>query len=391
MFLGTEGHGSPLEGALKPPVMNSGFAKISKGKQRTRIVRILFNVCADAENYNAQSLNAREIALRLDAARFESTLFYESSPDPRILREGIRTVKLPRRGKTVHILREMMRSYDFIVYIDLSPASYVYLHLPRLLRRATRSVLCIEGTSGNLDGVSPAVRKYADYVLRRADVRTAITPYVASEIQELHGIKTDYVIPVGVDAKVFFPPAERQHTVPTVLFVGHLIERKGAELVLEAAQRFPQTRFRLIGNARDDFGRKLLSQDERVKLPNVRIETAMPQAQLAEAMRDSDIFLLPSRVEGIPKVTLEAAATGLPCIVFSDYRTPSVADGITGFQVETFEKMLNRMQLLIQDADLRRRISAAATIHARRFDWDHVAAQWEATFDRELQRNSWVL
>jgi glycosyltransferase involved in cell wall biosynthesis len=370
--------------------MNSGLAKILKGKQRTRIVRILFNVCADAENYNAQSLNSREIALRLNAARFESTLFYENSPDARVLREGIRTVKLPRRGKTVHIFREMMGRYDFIVYIDLSPASYIYLHLPRFLRRATRSVLCIEGTSGNLDGVSLTVRKYADYVLRRADVRTAITPFVANEVQELHGIKTDFVIPVGVDAKVFFPPAERQHTVPTVLFVGHLIERKGAELVLEAAQRFPQTSFRLIGNVRDNFGRELLSKDHRVKLPNVKIEKAMPQAQLAEAMRDSDIFLLPSRVEGMPKVTLEAASTGLPCIVFSDYQTPSVVDGVTGFQVENFEQMLHRLQFLLQDADLRRRMSAAATMHARRFDWDYVAARWEATFDRELQRNSWV-
>lgn len=368
--------------------MNSALEKKSTSEQRTRVIRILFNVRADAENYNAQSLNAREIALRLDAAHFESTLFFERSPDTRVLREGIRTVKLPRRYKTIRILREMLGHYDFIVYIDLSPSSYIYLHLPRFLRRSTRSVLCIEGTSGNLDGVSSMVRKYADYVLRQTDVRTAVSQYVAWEIQDLYGIKTDFVIPVGVDTKVFCPPTERYHAVPTILFVGHLIKRKGADLVLEAAQGFPQASFRLIGNVRDDFGRKPLSQDERVKLPNVRIEKEMPQALLAEAMRDSDIFILPSRIEGMPKVTLEAAATGLPCIVFSDYKTPSVADGVTGFQVETFEQMMDRLQLLIQDADLRRRMGAAATSYAKQFDWDHIAAQWEATFGRELRRNS---
>src|ERR1700676_2480060 len=368
-------------------MMNSALEKNSTSEPRTRVIRILFNVCADAENYNAQSLNAREIALRLDAAHFESTLFFERSPDTRLLREGIRTVKLPRRCKTIRILGEMLRRYDFIVYIDLSPSSYIYLHLPRFLRRFTRSLFCIEGTSGNLDGVSTVVRKYADYVLRKADVRTAISQYVAREIQDLSGIKTDFTIPVGGDTRVFCPPTERYHAVPTILFVGHLIERKGAVLVLEAAQRFPQTFFRLIGNVRDDFGRKLLNHDERAKLPNVRIEQAMPQAQLAEAMRDSDIFILPSRIEGMPKVTLEAAATGLPCIVFSDYKTPSVADGVTGFQVETFEQMLDRLELLIQDSDLRRRMSVAATSYAKQFDWDHVAAQWEATFDREWRRN----
>jgi len=34
---------------------------------------------------------------------------------------------------------------------------------------------------------------------------------------------------------------------------------------------------------------------------------------------------------------------------FRDYKTPSVADGVTGFQVETFEQMLDRLQLLTQD------------------------------------------
>jgi glycosyltransferase involved in cell wall biosynthesis len=368
--------------------MNSALEKNSTGEQRTRVIRILFNVRADAENYNAQSLNAREIALRLDAAHFESTLFFERSPDTRVLREGIRTVKLPRRYKTIRILREMLGRYDFIVYIDLSPSSYIYLHLPRSLRRATKSVLCLEGTRGNLDDVSATVRKYADYAVRHVDLMTAISEFVAQDACDLCGIRPDMIIPVGVDTKVFCPPTERHHVVPTILFVGHLIKRKGAELVLEAAREFPQAFFRLIGNVRDDFGRKLLSQDERVKLPNVRIEKVMPQAQLAEAMRDSDIFILPSRIEGMPKVTLEAAATGLPCIVFSDYKTPSVADGVTGFQVETFEQMLDRLQLLIQDADLRRRMGAAATSYAKQFDWDHIAAQWQATFDRELRKNS---
>ena len=351
---------------------------------QSRVVKILFNVVADADNYNAQSLNAREIAVRLDPTRFRSTFFCERSPDPRLVRPGITLVKLPNRRKTLRILREMLGPYDFIVYIDLSPASYVYLHFPRSLRRSTRSVLCIEGTSGNLEGVSSMVRKYADYGLRQADVRTAVSPYVAGEIQGLCGIKTDFVIPVGVDTKVFFPPAERHHASPTVLFVGHLIKRKGADLVLEAAQRFPQAFFRLIGNVRDDFGRKLLSQDERVKLPNVRIEKAMPQAQLAEAMRESDIFLLPSRIEGMPKVTLEAAAAGLPSIVFNDYETPSVVDGDTGFQVGTREEMLQRLQLLIDDASLRQKMGAAAARHARQFDWDRIAAQWAVIFDRVL-------
>jgi len=85
-------------------------------------------------------------------------------------------------------------------------------------------------------------------------------------------------------------------------------------------------------------------------------------------------------LEGIPKVTLEASATGLPCVVFHDYETPSVVDGKTGFQVRTFEEMVDRLCTLVQDAKLRSEMSAAARVHACSFDWDIVAHIWEQAY-----------
>ena len=97
-------------------------------------------------------------------------------------------------------------------------------------------------------------------------------------------------------------------------------------------------------------------------------------------MRQSDIFLLPSRLEGIPKVTLEAAATGLPCIVFRDYQTPSVIDGVTGFQVETTEEMMQALATLISDRALRKQMGEAARKHMTNFDWNVVARQWQKAY-----------
>jgi glycosyltransferase involved in cell wall biosynthesis len=345
-------------------------------------IRILFNVWADAENYNAQSLNAREIALRLDSARFCSTVFCQGVPDPRLGPAGVRIVRLAGRRLTFGLLREMLKAYHFVFYIDISPASYLYLHVPLYLRRGCRSVLCVEGTRGNLDGLSPAVMRKADYVLRHADIRTAISDYVARDLFDASGVKVDFTIPVGVDTKLFVPPLQGERNPPTVLFVGHLLQRKGAELVLEIAKRLPRTQFRLIGAARDEFGRALLQQYERETPANVRIERPGPQTQLASAMRECGLLLLPSRVEGIPKVTLEAAASGLPAVVFSDYRTPSVVDGVTGYQVSTLEEMVERVRRLVDDASLRQKMGAAAVAHAQQYDWDCVAAQWSSALER---------
>ena len=346
----------------------------------SNVCSVLFNVLADDDNYNAQSLNAREIALRLDPSRFCSTLFFERTPDPRLSRPGIRLVKLPARRRTASILREMLRGHDFIFYIDLSPASYVYLHLARFLRRKTRTILCIEGSRGNLADLSPALRRYAEYIGRHAELRVAISEFLAWDLHDSSGLNSDYIIPVGVDTRLFKPPVSHDPATLTVLFVGHLIERKGPQLVLEAARHFPHTRFRIIGHARDDFGRALKVRQRDCSLSNVTIEEPVPQAQLAKIMQECDVLLLPSRVEGVPKVTLEAAASGLPCVVFDDYQTPSVVNGATGFQVKTFDEMLDRLDALITDSLLRQRMSVAAVEHAKAFDWDLVSRRWSDLF-----------
>jgi len=347
---------------------------------RNRKIHILFNVFADAGSYNAQSLNAREIALRLDRDRFHSTFFLERFADTRLEGAGVRLVRMPQKRRTIRVFGEMLGRFDLIMYMDPSPASYTYLHLPRFMRRSTRTIFCMEGPRGNFEGVSPTVVKYAFYVARHSDGRTAVSEFVARDARNYGGVQTDAIIPPGVDTKVFHPPGSREHAVPTVLFVGHLIERKGAQFVVEAAERLPEVRFRLIGSPRGSFGEDL--QKKCKSLSNVSAELPRPQSQLAEVMRECDVMLHPSRVEGVPKVTLEAAATGLPCVVFDDYKSPSVVDGATGYQVKTTEEMLARLNMLIADRSLRERMGTAAVIHAREFDWDKIAAKWTEFFER---------
>jgi glycosyltransferase involved in cell wall biosynthesis len=352
---------------------------------RSGRIRVLFNVLADADNYNAQSLNAREIAVRLDPEKFDSTFFYLQAVGSQLRRPGIRSLRLPQRGMTPRILWAMLTQADLIFNLDLSPASYAYLHLPRAARGRTLALLNIEGRpEGNLADVSATLRKYAAYVAQHADVRIAISDFLARDFALFFGRAAEFVLPLGVDTRMFTPPAARRERMGTVLFVGHLLERKGVALVLEAARQFPGVCFRVIGSARDEFG-------ERVKrdagaLSNVQIEAPMPQPQLAQVMRESDLLLLPSRAEGVPKVTMEAAACGLPSVIFRDYESPSVEDGRTGFQVATTDEMMERIRLLLEDAPLRRRMGAAAVELARKSDWDVIAPRWASLFTELVSR-----
>lgn len=343
-------------------------------------VRVLFLPDVDSNNTNAQSLNVREIALRLDPERIHSTLWYEHKPDPRLRNlPGIRLQPLPARGKTLRILREMLGDYDIVAYMDYSPASYMFVHLPRLLRRA-KAVLHVEAPSSQLTNPTRQLRLLYAGVQSRCDIYTAITEFIAGELQSSAKKRASYILPVGVDTNLFSPPAERSNPVPVVLFAGTLIERKGPQYVVDSAAQFPDAIFRIVGASREGFEEVLRQKIAQSNLKNVTLEGPKTQLQMLEILRQSDIFLLPSRLEGIPKVTLEAAATGLPCIVFRDYETPSVVDGVTGFQVATFEEMMQALARLIRDRSLRERLGAAARKHMANFDWDPVSRQWQSVY-----------
>lgn len=343
-------------------------------------VRVLFLPLVDANNVNAQSLNVREIALRLDPQRFHSTLWFEHEPDPRLLyHSAIRLEKLPRRGKTLRILGQMISGCDLIGYMDFSPASYLFLRLPKRLRHGAKAVLHAEGISQLLNP-SRMFRFLYEGVYERCDIYTGITQFVAEDLYRKFGKRTSYILPVGVDTNLFKPPAARTNSIPVVLFAGAVVARKGPQIVIDAAAQFPKAMFRIVGGARNGFGEELHRRIVELGLQNVSLEGPRTQSQLLEIMQNSDIFLLPSRLEGMPKVSLEAAATGLPCVVFSNYQTPSVVNGVTGFQVGTQEEMMDAVGKLLEDRSLRDRMGKHAREHVMRFDWDIVSQHWQNAY-----------
>jgi glycosyltransferase involved in cell wall biosynthesis len=344
-------------------------------------VRVLFLANVDADNTNAQSLNVREIVTRLDPACFESTLFYERQPDPQLTSvSAIRLLQMPPRGRTLRIFREMLSGYDLIAYLDVSPASYMFLHLPRVIRGKTKTVYHEEAPYYQAADSPRIARFLQDGVVPRSDVCTAITDFIAQDLTTTIHRSASHILPVGVNTTVFTPPAARSNAVPVVLFAGTIIERKGPQHVIEAAARFPNAIFRLVGSDRGGFQQTLENHVRQLQLRNVTFEGARPQSEMIDIMRQSDVFLLPSRLEGIPKVTLEAASTGLPCIVFSDYQTPSVVHNVTGFQVSTLDEMMDAVGKLTSDQALRERMGKAAREHVAQFDWDLVARKWQTAY-----------
>jgi glycosyltransferase involved in cell wall biosynthesis len=163
-----------------------------------------------------------------------------------------------------------------------------------------------------------------------------------------------------------------------VMFAGSFQERKHPELVLDAAVQWPGVEFVVIGDG--PLKPLLMTRVREEKLSNVFLLSTKEYSEYAKLLATADIFFFPSRVEGLGKVLLEAASCGIPILVFDDYETPIVVDDVTGFKVKTFEEMLKRLKELIEDKELRLKMGSAAAEHVKRFDWNHIARQWERVF-----------
>ncbi|MCK9605998.1 MAG: TIGR03088 family PEP-CTERM/XrtA system glycosyltransferase [Methylomonas sp.] len=107
---------------------------------------------------------------------------------------------------------------------------------------------------------------------------------------------------------------------------------------------------------------------------------------IAQILRGFDVFVLPSKAEGISNTILEAMATGLPVIATSVGGNPElVINEKTGLLVEkeNVSAMATALQLLITDDSKRQQFSAAALQRARQeFSLDSMVARYQAVYDR---------
>ncbi|MEK7138856.1 MAG: glycosyltransferase family 4 protein, partial [Patescibacteria group bacterium] len=166
-------------------------------------------------------------------------------------------------------------------------------------------------------------------IIKRADIITAISGYLADYASKVNPRAKVIIIPNGVDLTKFQIPNHKSQTnfkfqIPNskiIITVSRLVEKNGvgdlvdALHVLNTKHQIPDTKYKLLIIGDGPLKESLRLKAKRLKLENkVEFLGEVSNNGLPSYLAKADIFVRPSLSEGLGTAFLEAMAAGVPII-----------------------------------------------------------------------------
>ncbi|GEM_PF-2255854 len=167
-----------------------------------------------------------------------------------------------------------------------------------------------------------------------------------------------------------------------VISVSRLHESKGIDQLIKIAGFFPKVKFIILGKD-GGFRSELELLIKKLKLTNVIIGGEVTETEKLEAYAGADIFCSPSHYEAFCISILEAMSQGCSVLTSNQGGMPWVvgSDGLT-FEDYNLKDFREKLQILIEDKNLREKLKKVGKIKARSFTWDKPAK----TLDNEYKK-----
>ncbi|MAG07312.1 hexosyltransferase [archaeon] len=175
-----------------------------------------------------------------------------------------------------------------------------------------------------------------------------------------------------------------------LIFVGRLNHQKNTSLLIKTTNllknQFPKIKVCIIGDGPEKNQLKTLTKNLNLT-KNITFKGFIEnKEEVYGHMKSSKIFVLPSILEGLGIVVIEAHACGLPVIVIDNKWNASkelIQENKNGLiSKNNPQQLTQKITLLLENKNLRKQMSTESKESAKQFDWDNIAKDLEKYYTK---------
>lgn len=226
------------------------------------------------------------------------------------------------------------------------------------------------------------------FMLRRADYLAAESTYLFDLARKYGYTGEAGVVPNGVDITQFTKHGARNTTDKKIIITtSRLVQKNGIDILIRAiaeVKKFiPDIRCHIVGDGPEK--QRLAESVQRLGLEkNIIFFGNVPYEDVPKYLHEADVFVRPSRSEGMGNSFVEALAAGLPIVGTRAGGIPDIIeDGNTGLftAVDDPNDLSEKIIRLLRDETLRRAIvENGRKMVEERFTWDGIAKKYQEIF-----------
>jgi glycosyltransferase involved in cell wall biosynthesis len=198
------------------------------------------------------------------------------------------------------------------------------------------------------------------------------------------------IIPNGVDL-ASYRTESRQWSPPHMLFTGRVVHQKGLDVLFQALANLLDLEWDLTivgdGPQRDPLTEKArdLQIDQRVFFGGW-----LGRQEVIQQYQRANLFVFPSRHEGMPNAVLEAMASGLPVIATRISGNEELVEpGKTGYLIPSEDQkgLEDALRQVLSDPELRQQLGQAGCQKvAAEYSWTSVSRQYLEILEKAVNQ-----
>lgn len=228
-------------------------------------------------------------------------------------------------------------------------------------------------------------------LVRRCDAVVGVSDLVCSYVRQKNKTTPVYTVYNGVDLQQFVPVSKkRQAEQFCILCVANLIPLKGQRYLLEAVYKLRNRPLvvKLIGEGIDRDALEKQCRELQIQ-DRVTFLGTQEYSAVAEHMRNSDMFIMPSYFEAFGCVFIEAMASGvLTCGCKGTGAEEIITDSIDGILLEQkdADSIATAICFAMDNRERAGEIAARGVQRAKKFTWDASAKVLTEVYARVCQK-----